>query len=392
MLATLKELYDLVHTSDHKSLWLVFGLTLIMAVTEALGVASILPFISVATRPEIVEENKYLNFLYSYFEFESHSGFVFSLGVSSLVLLLSSIALRGIALWAQLRFSHYQISSISSRLVSGYLHRPYEWYLSRNSSELGAKVLNEVGNVVHGALYPAMVAIANTLVSFCLLIVLVAVDPVLAVIGSTILGLTYVLIFVLVKRMLARIGQDRVKANKERYRILQEAFRGIKAVKMSSLEDHFFETFSVPAVRMARRSVTAALVSELPSLIMQAMVFGGMLAVLLYLLSAYDSLDTALPYLALYSLAGYRLLPSLQGIYKSLSQVRFNAPAVSELNFDINSIQLEESGSTVQSGEPVSGGFDESIELVDVCYSYPGTSNYALKNVNLRSHAELQLE
>ena len=34
--------------------------------------------------------------------------------------------------------------SIGKRLVEGYLHQPYSWFLSRHSADLGKTILSEV--------------------------------------------------------------------------------------------------------------------------------------------------------------------------------------------------------------------------------------------------------
>ena len=34
-------------------------------------------------------------------------------------------------------------SGIGKRLVEGYLHQPYSWFLSRHSSDLGTNILDE---------------------------------------------------------------------------------------------------------------------------------------------------------------------------------------------------------------------------------------------------------
>ena len=385
MLRSFLELYHLVEPDERRFMWLVFALTLAMAATEALGVASVMPFIGVATDPSTIESNALLAFTFDYLGFESKDSFVFALGLFALVLLTGSILLRGIALWAQLRFSHFQIRSISSRLMTAYLNQPYEWFLSRNTADLGAKVLNEVGNVIHGAMYPAMVAVAHFFVAVCLFSVVIVIDPLVAIACSIILGGSYVSIYLFAKKMLARIGQERVDANQERYRVAQDAFNGIKAVKLGGFADHFVREFWSPASVMASRSVTAAFVAELPSLIMQALVFGGMLTVLLYLLNAHESINAALPYLAIYALAGYRILPSLQGIYKSVSQIRFNAPAISLLKRDLyETRQLDGEQRNQKVGIAKKRlKLQHQIVLTDVTYRYPNGDTPALHSINI---------
>ena len=41
--------------------------------------------------------------------------------------------------------------SIGKRLVEGYLHQPYSWFLNRHSADLGKTILSEVSTVIIGA-------------------------------------------------------------------------------------------------------------------------------------------------------------------------------------------------------------------------------------------------
>ncbi|MDZ7736217.1 MAG: hypothetical protein U5P41_09045 [Gammaproteobacteria bacterium] len=43
----------------------LFGMMIVMGLLETIGVASIMPFISVVSNPEVVETNYYLNSLYT---------------------------------------------------------------------------------------------------------------------------------------------------------------------------------------------------------------------------------------------------------------------------------------------------------------------------------------
>ena len=70
--------------------------------------------------------------------------------------------------------------SISKRLVNGYLHKQYSWFLSNNSSELGKTILSEVGFVVSSGIWEFMQLIAKGSIVVSILILLILADPKLA--------------------------------------------------------------------------------------------------------------------------------------------------------------------------------------------------------------------
>lgn len=381
---TFRTLYGMLESSERRRAWMVFCLTLLMAFVEALGVASIMPFIAVLAKPEVVETNRYLFSLYEWLNFSTRNQFLIFLGIATLFLLIGSIFFRGLALWVQLRFTNIQSHKLACRLVKSYLTQPYHWFLNRHSSHLAVNVLAEVGNVIYNAYFPAMVLIANVMISIFLLAILVTVDPVLSTSMAGVLGGAYLTIFLIGKRFLGKLGEERLLANRNRHHILNEIFGGIKDVKISGLEYIFLDRFRDPSQRMARSTVMSEMIGEFPSLAMQALIFGGMLLVLLYLMVEYGGLQGALPLVALYALAAYRLMPALQGIYRNLAQLRVSMPAAMELHRDLHLMEsacLTDIFLLKEHSQPL--GLKNYMELRDIEYVYPNAAKLALDHIQL---------
>ena len=386
MLDFLRKAYDVLGRQARNQALLVFALVLIMAVVEMLGVASIMPFIALLSNPSVLDTNRYLSAAYRGLGFGSTDAFLIFVGVATLVLLVGSVVLRAITLWFQLRFINMQTHIVGSRLVEHYLRQPYEWFLRHSSSDIGANVLAEVTNVLQGAVYSFMLLFANGVVAMFLMILLIAVDPVLATIVVLVLGGTYCGVFLFVKQRVGRLGSVRVRANRQRHQAVQEAFIGIKDIKVAGVESRFLDRFRGPSEHMARASITSAIITELPSFFMQVVVFGGMLLVVIYLMMARGSLQDALPIISLYALAGYRLLPSLQGAYRNVTAMRFNIPALEILHRDIHEFTraprvVPSQGLDFSSSRRL--GLRHSLEVRDLCYQYPGTEHSALENLRM---------
>ena len=63
--------------------------------------------------------------------------------------------------------------SIAKKLIEGYLHQPYSWFLNRHSADLGKTILSEVGIIVSSALKPFLNLIAQTIVTVSLITLIV---------------------------------------------------------------------------------------------------------------------------------------------------------------------------------------------------------------------------
>ena len=376
-----KKLLFLLSVKERKQASLLLVMILIMALLDMIGVASILPFMAVLTNPNLIDTNSMLN---SMFQLSSIVGvkdskqFLFVLGVLVLILLIVSLSFKAITAYAQARFVQMRQYSIGKRLVEGYLNQPYSWFLNRHSADLGKTILSEIEVVVGGGITPVMELIAKGTITFALLSLLIFADPKLSLIVGLSLGGIYGIIYKLARSYLTRIGKERLKDNQKRFTAVSEAFGAAKEVKVGGLEDVYIRRFSNPAQNYAKNLASARVISQLPRFALEAIAFGGVMLVILYLMAKTGSFSSALPVISLYVFAGYRLMPALQQIYNSINAITFVTPSIDKLYDDIKSLKSYDFEKN-QTLLPL----EKKIELKNVHYNYPNSSRTTLKNLNI---------
>jgi len=373
--------FGLLTPPERRRALLLLLMTLVVALFDTLGVASIMPFIAVLADPQLVEVNLTLSMVFqaaSVFGIVTVEQFLFAIGVFVFLILVFSLALKALTTFVQVRFALMCEYSIAKRLVEGYLHQPYSWFLGQHSGDLGKTVLSEVSQVIHQALVPVMNLIAHGSVAVALLLLLVFIDPVLALTTGFVLGLCYGIVFKIVSSFLARIGKDRLRANKGRFLAVSEALGAVKEVKVAGLEQLYIRRFAEPAKAYAKYQASAQVIGQVPRFALEAIAFGGMLLVILYLMLQSGELATALPFIALYAFAGYRLMPALQQIYGAVTQLRYSSAALDALHQDLIGFQPIH-----QSSDNQRMPFKNVITLKNVHYKYPNSSDSALKGVSL---------
>ena len=377
---TFKKLLFILTPQELKHAGLLLMMILIMALLDMIGVASILPFISVLTNPDIIETNSILNTLFQnmkIFGVETSQQFLFALGVMVFILLVVSILFKALTTYAQLRFILMREYSISKRLVEGYLHQPYSWFLNRHSADLGKNILSEAGGVVGGFLKPLIDVIAKGMVALSIITLLIIVDPKLAFSIGVILGGAYIIIFYFIRTYLAKIGKKRLEHNEIRFKSVSEAFSATKEVKVGGLEKIYIKLFSQSAHIYARTSAASSVAAQLPRFILEIIAFGGVLLIILYMMKQSDNFNSVLPIISLYVFAGYRLMPAIQQIYSSFVSLTFTEPATNSLSEDLKNlkpINLNPDKGTLS--------FNKSITLKNIHYNYPNSPRTALKNIS----------
>ena len=96
---TVKKLLTFLSVRERKRLILLMILILIMALLDAIGIASALPFMTVLTNPDLIQTNLILNKIYqisSIFGVENEKQFILFLGIFIFIFLVISLAFKTI--------------------------------------------------------------------------------------------------------------------------------------------------------------------------------------------------------------------------------------------------------------------------------------------------------
>lgn len=355
---------------------LLIPLNILCAAVETLGIASITPFLAVLGLPEVIDKSQILHSAYIALGMKSREEFLFVLGLLALAGQLTGIAFRALNTWATTRFSRGLDYSISCRLMTDYLRRPYVFFLGRNSANLTKMVLSETGQVVGGFLSPAIGIVANVVVMVFLLAMLCIANPVVALATTAIVGAIYGAIFFTIKRWLVIIGERRFAANQKRFETAAEVFGGIKEVKLLGCEDVYFKRFSRASSEVAVAAAAANLAGSMPGYSLEVIASCSVVMIVLYLLHSPADLATTLPLLGLYILCARRMLPAVQGIFKNVTTLRFSLPALSRLLADFHERETEAEPNRCLS-------FTHTLKLKGVSFTYPQSRKPAISNMNL---------
>jgi ABC-type multidrug transport system fused ATPase/permease subunit len=375
-----KKLLFLLSIVERKSAFLLLIMIFIMALLETIGVASILPFVAVLTNPSLIETNFLLNatLKFSYiFGIKNNHDFIFALGVFFLSILIISLTFKALTTYLIIRFVYMREYTIGKRLLKAYFGQRYSWFLSHHSIDLGKNILSEVRQVIENGFKPLFELVAKGTVVIFLIILLALVDPVFTFVVSLSLVIIYLSIFYLVRNYLNRIGRERLKNDQLRFATISEALGAIKEIKVGALEENYIKGFSNSAKIFAKVHTSAMIIGQIPRYILEIITFGGILYFILYNISRTGSLNSILPILSLYIFAGYRLMPAIQQVYSSFTQLAYINPLLNKLYNDFKTLELNNKNIDQKVLK-----FNKTITLKNISYNYPNSSRTTLKDIN----------
>lgn len=330
-MSTLRKVLALLTPPERRQAYLLVPVVISMAMAEVVGIASIAPFLSLIADPEAALSGGVLGTLYDLLGFENARSFMLAVGGLVLVALIGSNAVLALGTYGLFKFGAMRNHSISRRLMIRYLQQPYAFFLEHNSASLANNIVQEVSQVINSVVVPGLLAIAKAVGAAAILILLIVLDPVLAGLIGAVLGGAYVLIYSLTRRHLTHMGRQRVVVNQARFTAATEAMGAIKDLKLLGHEGEAVSRYSGPSRRFAVYEARKEIFLRLPRFALEAVAFGGMIAIVLVLLVAGASVSELLPMLGVYAFAGYRMLPALNDVFSGVSKIRYGVGALDEV-------------------------------------------------------------
>ncbi len=384
MLNDLRKLKQILTRREQLFFGVLFVALITMSFSKAIGVASIMPFLGLIMEPSMVHENRWLSLIYDLLSFDNVHAFTIFVGIIMFVIIILSNILSSFATWLKIRLSLMNNHRLSKRLLEKYVSMPYTFFLNQNSSELSKNVLSEVDDLTKSYLMPLLEVITNGLLIFFILFILFWVDIIISLLVLFSIGGVYTIIYWRVNQKLKYIGAKRMKANKMRYNSIYEIFGGIKEIKLMNREKYFLKNYCAASLRSTRYRSWNRVISQLPRFALEAIAFGGIILYSLTLMLTQEDARQIIPLAGLFAFAGYRLMPAMHEIFKSITDIRFTQPVLDRIHHDfMTGIRVDQVNniSKYDLSKPLI--FLNEIRLDKITYNYPNTFYPVINNIDL---------
>lgn len=381
MTQLLRQVTMVLGGGQRRKLLLVAGMLVVRAGVELIGVASIMPFMGAVAEPSLIHSNTYLSWAYNQFGFTDDTAFIMAFGVAVVIFLVVANAFSALSVYVTTRFSWNLHHELSTRMFISYMAQPYGFFVARNTAAFNKSILSECQEVVRGLILPLLNAGAKSMTILAITVLLIVLEPLLALGVVIVLGGAYGGVYLAIKKRQRRLGRERVRANEQRFKIVGEAFGGIKDVKVLQREQSFIKRFQPASRKYSTAMAINTTMSQIPRYLFEVLAFGGIIVIVLFYLSNDRGLAHILPILSLYAFAGYRLMPELQQLFQAVTQIRFTRPALDNLTTDLAAIHQEQPNETKQTTTPLL--FTTDIRVENVSFNYPDAAASALDEVNL---------
>lgn len=381
ILRPFRQLYLILPSSSRKGLYGVVTVSLFSALFETASVASILPFMAIVMDPEIITRYVWITPFIQALGIHTQQGAVIAAGGLTICVLAMGNAVSALNLWAQTRYIAKAREALSSELFAGFMRLPYSFHLERDTPSLSRVLGSDVESALGGFLASLLAVVAKGLSGLVLISFIVLVDPFVALGTVVVLGGGYMFVYRLIRVRQSQLGAKMVEASGALGRATLEGFSGIKELRVLGRESTSTGNYNSVLGTLVKTQAQNLLAAALPRYVIEVIAYAGIVAVTLAFVLKGEG-TAAVPSLALYALAGNRLVPIFQQFFSAAITIKYHTKAVESLVVDLKTVRNHiEQPVDVPNEAPLS--FRHTLKLSDVVFQYPTAHKPALKGVSL---------
>ncbi|MBU2863955.1 ABC transporter ATP-binding protein/permease [Reinekea forsetii] len=376
----IKALFRLIGRENRRKIILLQFLFLGTALLQVVSIASLAPFITLVSNPDSLQTNTLLSYLYSLYNFESVLEFIITYAIAVVILLVIGNSTAAYSLWKLIQISIKLGLHVQSTVYNSYLSNDYTFFAMNNSSRLVSQLTQEIPRMVYMVIQPIFTLISQLFIALIIVIGLLIIDLKISMMATAIVTMLYFIIFKTIRSNIVKCGKLVSKLNRKKLKLLDESIGGIKEVKLQGNENFYRNNVKDVTVKGLSASSYIVLSGDLPKFVVETVVFASILALAIYILLTAGTASEALGIISLYAMAGYKLLPAAQAIYKSISQIKANGSVVQDLDNEITKSKNHFSPLKNLGDDPAPSG---TVEFSNVSYCYPNTDKLALDECSL---------
>ncbi len=354
----------------------LFFLMIICVVLETLGVALVFPALTFLAEGNFYTKfetvNEISNFLSS--NFEKKDLILFGIGSVLFIYFIKNIFLF-IFTWWQKSFADKLYRNICERLLRNYMFLSYASYLNKNSALLARNFVEVKGFLKYIDYFILLIIEIFVLIGISTLLLLV--EPFGTIIVATIITLIALLFNRITRKYIKLWGEKRLYQSGLSFKSLLQAINSFKIIKVLGREENFISQYINHNFKYSVVKKYFDILDNSPRFWLEFLGVFGLCFLTFILIKRNYEIATIVPTLGLFSVAAYRLLPSVIRILRSLQALNFSKPVVNTL-----AQELGDSKEKKYQPKNFENIFKDKIEIKNLYFKYPKKNNYVLKDLS----------
>jgi ABC-type multidrug transport system fused ATPase/permease subunit len=274
---------------------------------------------------------------------------------------------------------------LKTRLMRAYQHAPYTYHLKKNSADLLSVIQNNVGSYINSVLLATLNFLSNAIIATFILLFLLISHPLST---SLLLGMFMVVGFgydLASKKKLLAMGELQSELSGAIIKSVNEGLHGFTEIRVLGRETYFLESLNKVSVKFAHSAGVLTALQQVPRYLIENIIAIFIISLSLGGIALGHDAATVVAMVGMFAVAGARLLPTVNQIMTTISQVRGSYSNMNLIYQDLHELDQINAEYPVQQSlveSPDKLSFS-NIHLKNVRYQYSQTKYSALQEINI---------
>lgn len=362
-------------------------LIMIGTVLELLGVSTVQPLIDGIMYPEKLMKKGFYRGLYNILHLTNMTQLILILIVGLILLYVVKNAFLIFMYKQQYKYIYSNMRELSTRMMHSYLSRPYSYHTAKSSSELLRNINQDTADFF-GVIQAVVQLITEGMVVCALIVYLFIQDRSITIAVGSMLGILVAIIMNVYRHQLMKMGEKNRYYEAQVTKWVQQAFGGIKEVKVMNKENFFYNKYDEAFQGRVHSEYTYHTMVAIPKPLIEAVCMASLLGAAGIKIARGVGADYFVPILSIFVVAAYRLLPSFNRITEYLGAISYQKPAVAAIYKDLKEIEEYHEKDRDNCNKNIAEAlpFENAIRICDLSFHYPDSERLILNEISFDIH------
>ncbi len=345
---------------------------LISAILEITGIGLIFVLLTMIIKGDTIEfQNIELTSFLNSFD-------ISILLLAILILYFLKSIIQSFLFWYQSKFITLVENDISTTLFNVYLRLPMTYHLNTNTSNLIRNITVETGQFSGSVIMNSLIFFKNIFLFLSMIGVLMIVSYKITIVATVLFLFIGYLFQTIMSLKSYNWGKDRQILAGKRIKLLQEAFKGIKTIKIFGVEKFFFQIFNSIQIKINLIRHYQTFIKNIPRIWFEFLTVLSFVIIIFYFLKIETDIKSLIPIFGTLGLIMIRLIPSITQMINNFQHFDFSSASLYKIRDDLNLVFEKKNEIDLANFK-----FSKEIILNKVFYKYAAKEDFTLKDINL---------
>lgn len=375
LLSNLNKFFFIIDYKEKIKIFFLFILILLISLLEIISLALILPLLYF-----LIDEKNILKFkeILSLSQFSNQ--LIFNISIFTiLTIFLTKFILTIFFQIQQNKIIFELMHNLLKKVYSKYLNQSYKFFLKKDSSYFISNLSTQIPDIIYSFVMPSILLFSEILILFFIIILLLVLDY-KTILLTFIFGTVSFIFLRSVNNRIKNFGYLRILNEKKKVLNIQQSLLAIKETIIFNRQNYFLSKFNKLSIILKDILSKYYFFLELPKILLEFIGFSFLILLIFLFYNSGHSGKEILPLLAIFSICGYKILPSFNRIINSFQRIRFTGPAISSIYNEIKNSKFD-----YQTSEKFINviPLKKLISFRNISFKYDDSNKFIFKKLNL---------